>query len=79
MADPASKKPPRAVPAATPLTPATPREPAAPAVPATSPTAAAKREDISRWEGEGGAPSQGSQGRSKDGSGTGKAPPPRKR
>jgi hypothetical protein len=48
--------------------------------PATPP--AVKKEDISRWEGEGGAPPSGSQGRSKDGSGTGKVPaqpPPRRK
>ena len=69
-----------------PSPPAPPRS-AAPGHPApTPPTPAAppavKKEDISRWEGEGGAPAAGSQGRSKDTSGTGKVPkdlPPRRK
>ena len=59
--------------------PAPPRT-AKPPPQAPTPKAATpvKKEEISRWEGEGGAPPKGSQGRSKDGDGTGKTPAPRK-
>src|SRR5688572_3956889 len=73
MPNPDPKKRPAPAPVTPPPRAATGRAPAAPPPPVPP---AVKKEDISRWEGEGGAPATGSQGRSKDGSGTGKVPPP---
>ena len=76
MANRDSKKPVRDAvkPSAPPRTAKPPQPPQAPVQKAAQPV---KKEEISRWEDEGGAPPKGSQGRSKDGDGTGKAPPPR--
>jgi hypothetical protein len=68
MPTPDPKRPPQPTPPARGTAPQQPPPAAPPAV---------KKEDISRWEGEGGAPSTGSQGRSKDGTGTGKLPTPK--